>query len=89
MKNGILALSVCVFGTLPMFACKQDTPTYSKDAPTYSEENLAQNQAYAIQSAKMASENALKTATPPKLESSNGTAASFPLPVPTKSTPAP
>lgn len=77
MKHKILTLLVCVVGTFPIVACKQSEPTYS-------EKNLAQNQAYATQAAKMASENALKTAKPPKLESSTGVAASFPLPVPTK-----
>lgn len=79
MKNKISTLLVCVGMTLPIIACKQSEPAYS-------ENNLAQNQAYATQAAKMASENALKTAKPPKLESSNGVAASFPLPIPAKTT---
>lgn len=79
MKNKISMLLVCVGMTLPVIACKQSEPTYS-------ETNLAQNQAYATQTAKMASENALKTAKPPKLESSKGVVASFPLPIPAKTT---
>jgi hypothetical protein len=82
VKNRIITLLVCVVGTLPMLACKED-------APTYSENNLSQNQIYATQAAKMASENALKTAPPPKLESSQGVEASFPLPVPTDTKAAP
>lgn len=82
MKNRILTLVVCTVGALPMLACKED-------APTYSENNISQNQAYATQAAKMASEEALKTATPPKLQSSQGVETNFPLPVPTDTKTAP
>lgn len=73
-----MTLLLCV-AALPLLACKEDAP------PSYSANSISQNEAYATQAAKMASETALKTATLPKLESSQGVEASFPLPVPTES----